>query len=264
MLLYKKIANAFPELHVNLLRARLDIKPEEYVQKTVIYSLYLGAALTVIIFMFTNSFWVFAFLPLIILLMFFYLFKGVIQKIKKLDAEISKEIVFAGRFLIIEMESGIPLYNSFKNIAINYKNVGIYFENIIEKVSLGTPLDQAINETIDICPSENLKKILWQILNSMKTGANISHSLSGVIENIVREQNITVKEFANKLNPLAMFYMMIAIIVPSLGVTFLIVMASFLQLRISLLILIIIALFISFVQFMFLFIIRNARPKVEM
>jgi len=72
-----------------------------------------------------------------------------------------------------------------------------------------------------------------------------------------------MKEFGNKLNPMAMFYMMIAVIIPSLGVTMLIVFSSFMNIHISLLILIILALAIGFMQFMFLMMIKNSRPNVD-
>ena len=237
---------------------------ENYIKQTVNYALYLSAGLMLIIFMFAKSFFIFLFWPIVFLLAFFLVFNRASSNIKDLDADIAKEIVFAGRFLIIELESGIPLYNALENIGNNYQYVGLYFQTIIEKVNLGTSIDDAITETIDICPSENLRKLLWQILNSLKTGSDTSRALNTVLENIVREQNIAMKEFGNKLNPLAMFYMMIAIIVPSLGVTMLIVVASFVQIKFSLLILLVVAAFIGFLQFMFLMMIKHSRPNVDM
>lgn len=264
MSLYKRIANAFPDLSASLYKARINQDPEEYVKRTVMSSLYVSLALLIILFSFTKSLVVFAFTPILFPFVFIYLFNVVYKKIRSLEKEISKEIVYAGRFLIIELESGIPMYNTFENIGNNYAYVGIYFNMVIEKVRLGTSIDDAISETIDICPSEDLRKIFWQILNSIKTGANISTALNGVLENIVREQNIIVKEFGNKLNPLAMFYMMIAIIVPSLGVTMLVVLASFIHLKFSLLIMMVIAVFIGFIQFMFLMLIKSSRPNIDM
>ncbi|MGV8150648.1 MAG: type II secretion system F family protein [Candidatus Woesearchaeota archaeon] len=263
-MLYKNIASKFPNLKMNLLKANMDSNPEEYVKETVFYAFFLAISITIILFMFTRSFYVFLFLPILVIIMFFYIFNRVQMKAKKIEQYISREVVFAGRFLIIELESGIPMYNTFENIGKNYKYVGIYFNSINEKIKLGTGLDDAINETIDVCPSENLRKLLWQILNSMNTGADISAALNSVLENIVREQNIAMKEFGNKLNPLAMFYMMIAVIVPSLGITMLIVFASFVNIKLSLVSMIVIAVAIGLLQLMFLMMIRNSRPNVDM
>lgn len=263
-MLYKRISSKFPDLKRILLKANMSVSPEQYIKETVFYAVFLSIAILLVVFMFVNSFIVFLFLPVIVFIMFFYTFNRAYINSKKLDQSISKEVVFAGRFLIIELESGIPLYNTFENLGRNYKYVGLYFNNIIEKVKLGTSIDEAITETIDMCPSENLRKLLWQILNSISTGADISSALNSVLENIVREQNIAMKEFGNKLNPLAMFYMMIAVIVPSLGITMLIVFASFMNIKLTLVLLIIIAVAIGLLQLMFLMMIRNSRPNVDM
>lgn len=261
---YKRIAAKFPDLKTNLLKSNITVSPEQYVKETVFYSVFLSIAILLILFMFTKSFMIFYFFPVLLIIMFFYMFNRVHVTAKKLDEQISKEVVFAGRFLIIELESGIPLYNTFGNIGKNYKYVGLYFNNIIEKVRLGTSLEDAITETIEMCPSENLRKLLWQILNSISTGADIASALNNVLENIVREQNIAMKEFGNKLNPLAMFYMMIAVIVPSLGITMLIVFSSFVNIKLTLVSMIIIAAAIGLLQLMFLMMIRNSRPNVDM
>jgi len=263
-MLYKRIAAKFPDLKSNLLKSNITSSPEQYVKETVFYSVFVSIAILLIGFMFVKSFYIFLAFPLLVFIMFFYMFNRVNVIAKKLDQLISREVVFAGRFVIIELESGIPLYNTFENIGRTYKHVGVYFTSIIEKVRLGTSLEDAINETIDVCPSENLRKLLWQILNSISTGADIASALNSVLENIVREQNIAMKEYGNKLNPLAMFYMMIAVIVPSLGITMLIVFSSFVNIRLSLFVLIVMAVAIGLLQLMFLMMIRNSRPNVDM
>ena len=128
---------------------------------------------------------------------------------------------------------------------------------------MGTSLEEALNETIKTNPSYQLRKVLWQIVNSLKTGSDIVISLKAVIDSIVREQVIAVEEYGKKLNPLAMFYMVIGIIIPTLGVTMLVVLSTFISIKIDLTILIIISLGIAFLQLMFLSIIKSSRPAVE-
>ena len=84
-----------------------------------------------------------------------------------------------------------------------------------------------------------------------------------MLEQIAKEQTIEVSKYGRKLNPLAMFYMIIAVILPSLGMTMMIVLSSFIELHLSLTILILIALFLGFVQFMFLSMIKFSRPAIE-
>ena len=70
-------------------------------------------------------------------------------------------------------------------------------------------------------------------------------------------------EYAKKLNPLAMFYMLIAIIMPSLGVTMLTIISIFVGLKLNLLMLLLIACVNAFIQFMFVAMITSSRPPVE-
>jgi len=123
-------------------------------------------------------------------------------------------------------------------------------------------LEDAINDTLINTPSPNLRRVLWQILNSIKTGATVERSLNQIVDQIVREQQIAVKEYGKKLNPLAMFYMMISIILPSIGTTMLVVLATFIGLNITMPLFVMLAGLIAFVQFMFLSIIRSARPPI--
>ena len=124
-------------------------------------------------------------------------------------------------------------------------------------------MEDALTEAVEFIPSDDFRRILWQILNSIRTGSDIGKSLNLVLEQIAKEQTIEVNKYGRKLNPLAMFYMIIAVILPSLGMTMMIVLSSFIELQLSLSILILIALFLGFVQFMFLSMIKFSRPAIE-
>lgn len=262
--LFKKMAMRVPDLRVRLMRARIPDAPEFYLKKTSLSSLFLAAALSFITFMFVPSWQTIVVFPFFLGIAFFYFYHAMDFTIKKLEKDINKELVFAGRFLIIELQSGIPLYRAFENMAKNYAYAGLYFAETIEKINLGTAMDDALSEVAESCPSNNLRKILWQIQNSLKTGSDVAQSLTSVVDQLVREQQILVKEYGKKLNPLAMFYMMVAIIVPTLGMMMAVVLATFLGFTLSLTVLLIIAGVIGFMQFMFLGVIKSNRPPVDM
>ncbi|MCK5140290.1 MAG: type II secretion system F family protein, partial [Thermodesulfovibrionia bacterium] len=108
------------------------------------------------------------------------------------------------------------------------------------------------------------RRILWQIINSQQTGADIGTSLKSVVNQVTQEQMINIKEYGRKLNPLAMFYMIIAVILPSIGITMFIILSTFLNLNLSLPILLFISFFLGFIQFMFLAMIKSSRPSGEL
>ena len=266
--IFSSIARKMPGLSFKLRQARMSYKPEDFVKKTLISAIYMGIGVFMVIF-FTLSktgipmWFILLTLPGGVVMMFFYLIKMPDMKVIKMAKDINKEIIFMLRFMIIEIKSGVPLYNALQNIDNNFKVINKYTNEIIQKVKMGTMLGDAIQDAVDTVPSNNLRKLLWQMLNSLQTGADVSESMRALLEQVEREQQIAVKEYGRKLNPLAMFYMMLAVIIPSLGVTMLIVFATFIGIDLNLLVLLIIVAFLGFMQFMFYNIIKTQRPSVD-
>ena len=266
--IFQIIARSLPNIKHSLKKAGMTYKPEEFIRRTFLSAFYMTTGLVISLALILAKFGVLkgvmvVFIPVIFLILFSYLLKLPDVKISKKEKGITKEIVFAGRHLIIELESGIPLYNELINISKNYEVVGGYFKEIINKVDLGTSMEDALTDAIEFIPSEDFRRLLWQLLNSIRTGSDVSKSLTSVLEQIAREQTIEVKKYAKKLNPLAMLYLIIAVILPSLGITILVVISSFVEFELSLTIFLIIAGFLGFIQFMFLSLIKFSRPGID-
>ena len=266
--LFQRIAKAFPNLKMKLKQAGMDDKPEDFIKKTFVSAFYMATGLVVFLFLILAKLNVvkgifFVMIPLVFMVMFFYMIRLPDVRISKKEKDISKEIVFAGRFIIIELESGVPLYNAMLNVSKNYEIIGRYFKEITDKVDLGTSMEDALNEAVEFIPSNDFRKILWQIINSIRTGSDVAKSLYSVMEQITKDQITEVNKYGKKLNPLAMFYMIVAVILPSLGITMLIILSSFIQFELSLTILLSLAGFLGFVQFMFIAMVKFSRPAIE-
>ena len=266
--IFQRIAKASPGLKVKLKQAGMEDKPEDFIKKTFISAFYLTTGLVVFLFLILAKLNVlkgilFLIVPIIFIVMFFYMIRLPDVRIARKEKEISKEIVFAGRFIIIELESGVPLYNAMLNLSKNYKVIGRYFKEITDKVDLGTSMEDALNEAVEFIPSNDFRKILWQIINSIRTGSNVAKSLYSAMDQITKDQITEVNKYGKKLNPLAMFYMIIAVILPSLGMTMLIILSSFIQFELSLTILLSLAGFLGFIQFIFIAMVKFSRPAIE-
>jgi len=164
--------------------------------------------------------------------------------------------------MLIELASGITLYDALRGAAKNFEHSGRVFKQIIDNVRMGTDIEKSLNKAVDECPAKNLRRILWQILNSLKTGTDVTKALSSITNQISKEQLIEIKQYGKKLNPLAMFYMVLAVIIPSLGISLLIILSTLINFSMSLPLLIIIACGVGFVQFMFISMIKSSRPAV--
>lgn len=242
--------------------------PEEFIKKTFIVTFYLTTGILIILAVIFSKLnirlGIIYFISIFLfIMMFFYFLKMPEVRISRRGREIDKEIVYAGRFLILELESGVTLYRAMANVSKSYEHIGKYFNEIVDKVDLGTSMERAIREAIELNPNKNFRKIMWQILNALKTGVEVSHSLNAVVEQIIKEQMIEIKEYGKKLTPLAMFYMMISVIIPSLGIVMLIVASSFFSISLDLPLLLSLAFFLMAIQAMFLAIIKNSRPAME-
>jgi len=263
MEIYEKIARSLPDLAHKMKQAGLTDEPETYVKKTLFTASFMSFGITLIFFLFLPTALVLIAIPILFPLFFFYFIKYVDVRIERIKRNIDQEIVFAGRFLIIELDSGVPIFEAFENVRKNYEVVGAYFEDIMNKVYLGTNIEDAINDTLMTTPSPNLRKLLWQILNSIKTGAEAGNALNTIVDQIVREQQIAVREYGKKLNPLAMFYMMATIIFPTIGTTMIVVLLTFLGINLTMPFFAVGAFLLAFVQFMFLSMIRTTRPPIS-
>jgi len=266
--IFRAVARSIPNLKLNMLRAGIYESPMGFVKKTAITAFYLTMGIMLIFFMILSKKNMTGILiplfPIVFVMMFLYLTKLPDLKIIQKEKEINREIVAAGRFIIIEISSGVSLYNTMRSMAEHYVYVGKHFRNILQKVDMGTAMDDALNDEVGIIPSNNLRRMMWQIINSLKTGSDMATSLQVVLDQISREQFIEVEKYGRKLNPLAMFYMMIAVIIPSLGITMLVILSSFIDIELGVGVLLIIAGFLGFVQFMFLSIIKAQRPAVDL
>jgi flagellar protein FlaJ len=261
---FNNLARKFSYLKIQLAEANINLTIEQFLRKIFINSLIVSITLTL------SSLMIFSKLdinlliglllfPFIFGVIFFFFLNSPRSKANKITREIDGEIVYAGRFLLIELSSGVSLFEAIKNISNAYPVIGKYFKQIVDKVESGKPMEVALSEVSEITPSTNFRKLLFQIINSMKTGADISKSLEGITEQISKEQLIKIKEYGKKLNPMVLFYLLIAIIMPSLGVAILSLVSTFTGFSLSLANLIGINFGIAILQFMFLSIIIGLR-----
>ena len=93
--------------------------PEQFIRKTITSAFILSFGICVLFIggiMKSLSIVMISF-PICYLLLFNYLIKVPDVKINEKEKGISREIVFASRFLMIEIESGVPIYNAFINVS---------------------------------------------------------------------------------------------------------------------------------------------------
>ncbi len=188
-----------------------------------------------------------------------------LDRTKSLGNKVERDILFAARDLVVSMRSGLPLYNAMTVVSVGYGAASREFAKIISLVQLGMPMEQAIEEVSNESKSKTFKRIMLQASVSITSGADIISSLQGVLDEVVQERTIELRRYGQRLNALAMFYMLFGIILPSMGIAVAAILTSFIALfSVTTTTLIMGVVFIIGIQVIFLNIIINSRPAFAM
>jgi len=249
--------------------AHMRETPKQLVKKAILFSFSSAIAATFFIFVILEKqMSSLSILPLSFILVLVFVFLFMLQTpkvyIRKREREINKEVLFAGRYLLVKLESGTPLFNALIDASKSYGVAGKYFKEIVDDINIGTPIEESLENARKYNASKNFRLILWQIVTSLKTGAEIADSLRKTLNQITQEEIIEIKEYGKKLNSLVMFYMIVACVIPSLGVTMIVIVSSFMDLDIGMSHLFMILFFLAIIQFLFISLIKSARPMVNL
>jgi pilus assembly protein TadC len=267
-----KLQKAFPGLFEQLRQAHIRDSPEIFIKKTLRGALTFSVGLTIFMFFMLSLFKISTiFLPFIFiglfLAFFLVLVKRPVVNIKKRMRALDKEVLFAGRFLLVKIHSGRPLLNALVDASQSYGIASEYFKEIVDDVNMGTPIEQALDNAVRYSPSDKFRRIVFQISNAIKIGIDISDSLNNAIEEISHEQLIEIQKYGKKLNGLSMFYMLLAVVMPSLGVAMFIVIGSLTGIfkgDTAIPILFAVCAFLIVIQFIFLVIFKSNRLTVNL
>lgn len=179
--------------------------------------------------------------------------------------DIERNLIAALQDVLVQLTSGVPLFSVLINIsASEYGELSIEFKKAVKKINAGIPEQEVLDELAENNPSIYFKRALWQISNGMKAGSDMAIVVRDSIKALNEEQIIQIQEYGNKLNPLIVFYMLVAIIIPALSIAFLTIIASIVGLPENnvKLIFIVLFIFVALIQVMFLGLIRSKRPSL--
>jgi flagellar protein FlaJ len=176
--------------------------------------------------------------------------------------EVEKYLPYMIHHLLIEVRSGVPLYNALVSIAqSNYGMLSMEIRRAVNEINTGKSEIAALEMLARQNPSLYFRRIMWQMVNALKSGADIGDTIKQIVDTLSEEQRIAIKKYGAQLNPLALMYMIFAVIFPTLGITFLLVVSSFIGIGIDIqYVLLGILGFLLMFQFMIIGLIKSRRP----
>jgi flagellar protein FlaJ len=187
------------------------------------------------------------------------------RRAKAASKNIERDILSAARDMIISLRSGMPLFNAIVAISTGYADASKEFAKVIERVQLGLPLEDAIDQTTSETKSASFKRMMLQASTSIKAGADVIDALQSVIDQLSQERIIELRRYGQKLNAIAMFYMLFGIILPSMGIAVLVILTTFIAIfTVTTSVLAFVVVGMVFLQLIFLQLIIGSRPVYSM
>lgn len=265
---YEQLANNHPELKRKLIMAKIPQEPDQYMRKTVVLSLWVSVTFAVSYFLFGQglglSMWGVPIVFIVTLLLVYQVVFHIVDvKIRKIEKDIDREVLFAGRFLLVKLNAGRPLINALTEASESYGVANKYFKEIVHEIDIGTPLEEALTRASRYSPSEKFRRILFQISNALKIGVDVTNYLEAILDEISEEQLVEIQRYGKKLNGLTMFYMLAAIVIPSLGITLFITVVSMLSANFDLGFFLFIAFLLMIEGFFFMTLFKSIRPNLN-
>lgn len=179
--------------------------------------------------------------------------------------EIERNLIPALQDMLVQLNSGIPLFNIIVNISSSgYSLLSEEFAKAARKINTGVPQIEVLEEMGERNSSVFFRRTIWQISNGMRSGSDISIVVKESVHALNDEQMIQIQNYGNKLNPLIMFYMLVSIILPALSITFVTIISSLIGLSEATSMALFAVLFVGviLVQISFVGVIRSLRPSL--
>jgi len=262
-----------PGMRVTLQQAQFDFQPREYFS-IAFFSFFFWTFFTFSMFFLLyiilklppNFLVTLTGVSLIIgFLSFFYIILYPRLIIARKVKDLEKNLLYSLRHLLIQVKSGVPLFDGLVSVSNgNYGLISKELKECAKKISTGLDQTIALEEVALKNPSLHFRRVLWQITSSIRTGADLGGTLESIVHNLSEEQKVMIRKYGSQLNPLAMMYMMLAVIIPSLGITFLIIFSAFSGVAVTESLFFAILIALAFFQFTFIGIVKSRRPPVEL
>ncbi len=269
-----KLAKLFPGLKYDLEQTDIKLNEKEFIAYSLanclFYFLLFYALLFVLSFTIQGKTLENALLTsLIYSLIIFMLISVALIRYPKIIAgkkaeQIDRHLVFALKDLLLQISSGVSLYNAMINVSkAGYGQVSVEFDKVAKDINSGMAMDKALEKMAIASKSEFLRRTIWQLINTLKAGASLKGALRTLIDGLTIDQRSKIKDYARELNLWSLIYMLFAVAIPTIGATLMVILSSFAGFGISqgMFILFIVICFI--IQYILVGFVKARRPVVN-
>jgi Flp pilus assembly protein TadB len=179
-----------------------------------------------------------------------------IRRVKKLELELPEAI----REIGVKIKAGEPIFNALLEVSqADYGELSKEFAKVVTAAEAGKELSVALEEEARRSPSNLVRRILETLSNAVKAGGSVAGVLDTLNEMVIKKQQTDFQAYSRSLMPLSLGYMLMCIVLPSLGSTILVLLGSIAGVN-PLAIIIVMPILVVVFEFFFISTIANQRP----
>jgi len=270
----RKLVSLKPSLKAELAQLDFPFTPVEYFSVTILTFFYvfvmfvIGISLVVFLLSASQFHEIFSIILLSGFVLSLFITGQVLyypsMLLKKKAEELNKDILFALRHLLIQVRSGVPLYNAIVSVSeAGYGVISKEFEITAKEINGGTPELEALDRMMLRTPSVYLRRAVWQISNALRAGTNLADVLEGLVRDFSEEERVRLQRFSKELSPWALMYLLLTVIFPTMGIALIMVLSSLMPITISNGMFVVFLGFFSAFQLFFVKFLKMKRPKLR-
>ena len=207
-------------LEKNLVAARMDYSAEQYLTLAFIGTIFASIG----VFVVTLGFALLGLGSILISLLAAMLTIPVVlgialtipkNKASKIGNEVEKQLPFALRHMSIQIRAGVGIYETMSSIAqANYGRLSEGFGWVLGQIEKGVSTEDALEAWGSRTKSKDVRRVIGHITRALRTGGNLSDIMAEIAEDVAFQRRQKIADFAEKLNLLGLFLLMIAIVFP--------------------------------------------------
>ncbi len=177
-------------------------------------------------------------------------------------SKLDETVVFAIREIMIKVGSGVPIFNALLDVSnSDYGLVSEEFKIAVEEIQSGIPQEVALQNLSKRVPSQSLRRAVDILVNAIKSGSDVHGTLILINDMLIKKQQSDMKTYAAELTPMSMAYMLVSVVLPSLGMSVFLILGSIGHFN-TIYILYIVPPFLLVFQIFFMGMVSNRRPAV--
>ncbi|MEK6953633.1 MAG: type II secretion system F family protein [Candidatus Micrarchaeota archaeon] len=129
--------------------------------------------------------------------------------------KLNRELPFALRQLATQVKAGVSFHKAMSSIVNSkYGALSDEFRRVLQDIERGSSTEQALLKLAAKTKSRGLKKAIVQILRALKSGGNLSETITAIADDVSFELRMKVRDFTEKLNFISVIYIMIGVVGP--------------------------------------------------